>query len=302
MKKLLCLLMAMFVLFSFAACGESEGSADKDAASKDNGSVVSDKNDNSTNSDSTVATSIKFDAESYTIGIGDDIKLIDHVTVEPAGAAVEFSCSDESIAVMYSKSTGDIGGEASGEVTITVTSGDVSATCKLVVAGFGTIVARDKNVGGITNKRWGAVERPDDPDAYVIIVPKNLSGADMSKAVNYVETAGEKLSDGSCAVAVNGYYVAKSGDTGNYTLNDVPEGEYVGIIISSMDYTSKKGYDKAEAIATFKASPMAKYFTDAEINSFVGNFYNREFYVGEFTVTANTNNVFGYDFEPDLHM
>ncbi len=288
MKKLLCLLMAVALIFAFAACG---GSDDKTDASKPAGDTAA-----------TAVTSIKFDAESYNVGVDDYLMISEHVTVEPTGAKVVYSSSDETIAELSSVK-GEFYGVKSGEVTITAKSedGKVSATCKLIVAGLGTVVARDNNVGGITNKRWGAVERPDDADAYVIIVPKNLADADMSKAVDYVASAGEKGSDGSCAVAVNGYYIAKTGDTGNYKLENVPEGDYVGIIISSMDYTAKKSYDKAEAVKTFKASAMAKYFNDTQIDSFVGNFFNREFYVGEFTVAANTNTVFGYDFEPDLH-
>jgi predicted small lipoprotein YifL len=288
MKKLLCLLMAVALVFAFAACG---GSDDKPDASQPAGDAAA-----------TAATSIKFDAESYNVGVDDYLMISEHVTVEPAGAKVVYSSSDETIAELSSVK-GEFYGVKSGEVTVTAKSedGKVTATCKLVVAGVGTVVARDGNVGGITNKRWGAVERPDDSEAYVVIIPKNLADADMSKAVDYVANAGEKGADGSCAVAVNGYFIAKTGDTGNYTLENVPEGDYVGIVISSMDYTSKKSYDKATAIATFKASAMGKFFNDTQIDSFVGNFFNREFYVGEFTVTANTNTVFGYDFEPDLH-
>lgn len=290
MKKLLCLMMSILVVFAFAACGGGSDT-DTDTASGSETANIG------------AATSITFDAESYTIGVEEYFELADHVTVEPAGAEIEYSCSDETIAEVFSKTKGEFQGKASGEVTVTATSkdGKVTATCKLIVAGKGTIVARDNNVGGITNKRWGAVERPDDSEAYIVIIPKGLSGADMSKAVDYISNAGEKATDGSCAVAVNGYYIAKTGDTGNYKLENVPEGDYVGIIISSMDYTSRKTYSEADALATFKASAMGSYFSDAEAGQFVAKFYNREFYVGELSVTANTNTVFGYDFEPDLH-
>ncbi len=288
MKKLLCLMMAVALVFAFAACGGDDTNSVSQPAG--NNAVAG-------------VTSIKFDAESYTVGVEEYIEFKNHVTVEPAGAEIKFSCSDETIAEVYSATKGEFFGVKSGEVTVTASSadGNVTATAKLVVAGIGVVVARDNNVGGITNKRWDHTERPDDKDAYVIIIPKTLSGADMSKAVEYVANAGEKATDGSCAAAVNGYYIAKTGDTGNYKLDNVAEGEYVGIIISSTDYTLKKTYNKSDALATFKASAMAKYFSDAEANQFVEKFYNREFYVGELTVTANTNTVFGHDFEPDLH-
>ncbi len=287
MKKLLCLLMAVVLVFAFAACGNS----DKDDASKPDGNAA------------TVATSIKFDAESYTVGVEDYLMISEHVTVEPAGAKVVYSSSDETIAELSSVK-GEFYGVKSGEVTVTAKSedGKVSATCKLLVVGFGSIVDSDGNVGGITNKRWGYSEVRGDADAYVIIVPKNLEdGTDMSKAVDYITTTSEKAGDGSCAVAVNGYYVAKTGDTCNYKIENVPEGEYIGLIISSWDYTTKKDYDKATAVSTFKASAMGKYFSDAEINSLVSKFYEREFYVGELSVTTNNNTIFGYNFEPDMN-
>lgn len=286
MKKLLCLLMAMLVVLSFAACG---------------GDDKGDTNSTASNAGPAAATSIKFDAESYEVGVDAYLMISEHVTVEPAGAKVVYESSDEEIAELVSVK-GEFYGVKTGEVTVTAKSedGKVVATAKLVVQGFGTVVARDDetNVGGITNKRWGAVERPDDSEAYIVIIPKGLSGADMSKAVAL--DAGEKATDGSCAVAVNGYYIAKTGDTGNYVLENIPEGDYVGIIISSMDYTSRKQYDVNTALATFKSSAIGSYFSEAETNDFVQKFFNREFHVGEFSVSANTKTVFGYDFQPDL--
>lgn len=284
MKKLLCLLMAMLVVLSFAACGGD------------------DKGDTNSSAANAAATSIKFDAESYEVGVDAYLMISEHVTVEPAGAKVIYESSDEEIAELVSVK-GEFYGVKSGEVTVTAKSedGKVVATAKLVVQGFGTIVARDEDtkVGGITNKRWGAPENPDDDNAYIIIIPKGLSGADMSKAVDYVNNAGEKAADGSCAVAVNGYYIAKTGNTGNYKLENVPEGDYVGIIISSKDYTDRKSYDINTSLYNFKSSAIGSYFSEAETNELVQQFFNREFYVGEFSVSANTKTIFGHDFKPD---
>ena len=284
MKKLLCLLMAMFVLFSFAACGGGEGES-------------KDQSEASSQTPAGNAT-VKFDAESYTVGIEECITLKDHIVVEPADTAVKFSCTDETVVEVFSDSIGEFMGLKTGEVTVTVTAGEATATCKLIVAGMGTIVHSDGNEGGITNRRWKAVERPNDDKAYVVVIPKNLAaGTDMSKIVNL--EVGEKLADGSSIVAVNGYYIAKTGSTGNYTFENVPEGEYVGLIISGMDYTRNIRYDMATSVAEFKATAIARYFTDAEITSFVEKFYDREFYVNEFTVSANQKTVFGHFFEPD---
>lgn len=288
MKKILCLMLSVLVLFAFAACGNSEnGSSDNASTESKSGSVS--------------ATSIKFDAESYMVEVDDYIMLSDHITVEPAGATVKYSCSDETVAEIASPSKGEFMGLKTGEVTVTAASedGTVTATCKLIVAGMGTVVARKDNEGGITNKRWGAVERPDDANALVLIISKNIAdGTDMSKAVAL--DCGEKGADGSCVASYNGFYVAKTGDTGNYNLEKIPEGEYVGLIVSSMDYTSHKTYNVNTAVSALKASALSKYFTDAEINKLADSIYNREFYVGELTVTAKETTVFGYDFQPDV--
>lgn len=288
MKKLLSLVLSVVLLLSFAACGgDSDKETDGSDASKGSAAGV---------------TSIKFDKESYTVEVEGYITLSEFVTVEPAGSALKFSSSDETIAEVSSSKKGEFMGVKTGEVTVTATSedGSVSATCKLVVAGLGTVVARNGTEGGITHKRWGAVERPDDANAKIVVIPKDLAeGTDMSKAVSF--DYGEPAADNSCAVAYEeGYYVAKTGDTGNYELKGVPEGDYVGLIVCSRDYTANKKYSKDTALATFKSSAIAKYFTDAEINTIVDSIYQLEFYVGEFTVRANEITVFGHDFAPDL--
>ncbi len=284
MKKLLCLLMAVVLVFAFAACGGDKGDGD------------------GANAGATNATAIVFDAESYSVGVDGYITISDHVTVTPAGAKVVYSSSDETIAELSSVK-GEFYGVKGGEVTVTAKSedGKVVATCKLVVEGKGNVIGRDDetNVGGITNKRYGHVERPDDNDAIIILINTaiaNNDGADMSNAValNY----GEVAQDGSAAAYYDGYYIAKTGGTGNYKLENIPEGKYDGIIISSQEY-SQKLYDVATSVAAFKATAMAKYFTDAEINTMVGAFFNREFYVQEVEVKANENTVFGYDFAID---
>lgn len=287
MKKLLSLVLSVVLLLSFAACGgDSDNKTDGSDASKGSAAGV---------------TSIKFDKDSYTVEVEGYITLSEFVTVEPAGSALKFSSSDESIAEVTSSKKGEFMGVKTGEVTVTAASedGSVSATCKLVVAGLGTVVARNGTEGGITHKRWGAVERPDDANAKIVVVPKELAaGTDMSKAVSF--DYGEPAADGSCAVSYEGYYVAKTGDTGNYELKGVPEGDYVGLIVCSRDYTANKTYSKDTALATFKSSAIAKYFTDAEINTIVSSIYQLEFYVGEFSVKANEITVFGHDFAPDI--
>ncbi len=285
MKKLLCLLMAVALVFSFAACGG-------DGDSTDTGSKAP-----------AGATKITFDDATYTVGVEEYIMFSEHVTVEPAGSKIVYSCSDTSIAELATPSRGEFMGIKTGTVTVTAASedGKVTATCTLNVAGMGTVVAYDEEskVGGITNKRWGAVERPNDDNAFIAIIPKGLTGADMSNIVS-MDAGDEIPEDSSHALAVNGYFVARTGDKGNYVLENVPEGEYIGIIISSMDYTRNKTYDKDAVLAAFKATAIASYFTDAQASEFVSNFYEHEFYVGELKVEANTTTIFGKDFQPDL--
>ena len=126
MKKLLCLMMSVLLLFSFAACGgDSEGTGSN--SSTDTASV----------------TVLKFDAESYTIGIAESIELSKYVIVEPAGTKLNFTSDNAEVANIYNATTGDYEGAKTGETTVTVTAGSLTATCKLIVAGKGTVVARN---------------------------------------------------------------------------------------------------------------------------------------------------------------
>ena len=288
MKKLLCLMLTLTLLFSFAACGGTDS-------------------DVQTGTDGTDAT-VKFNAENYTVLVTVDestkyITFKDKVTVTPADTKLVYSSSDEEIASLFTPSTGEFEGVKSGEVTITAKTedGKASDTCKLTVVCMGAVVARKDGVGGVINKYFNAVEEPDDTEARILIINKNLpEGTDMSDAVslNYGEVADDKSA--ATAYANMGYFVAKTGETAiGYSINRVPEGEYIGLIVSSRDYTMYKTYSKDESVAKFKATAIAKYFTDAEIESLVENFWNREFYVGELTVKTAETTVFGHKFTPD---
>lgn len=292
MKKFLCLMLTLLLLFSFAACGEEGGSNGDGQANNTDGSNVT----------------VKFNAENYTVMVSSDestkyITFKDKVTVSPADTKLVYSSSDEEIASLFTPSTGEFMGVKSGEVTITAKTedGKASATCKLTVVCMGTVVGREGSEGGVINKYWGAVEEPDDTEAKILIINKNLpDGTDMSSAVtlDYGEVADDKSA--AAAYANMGYFVAKTGESEiGYNIKRVPEGEYVGLIVSSRDYTMYKTYNKADSIAKFKATAIAKYFTDAEIENLVNNFWNREFYVGEFTVKAAETTVFGHKFIPD---
>ncbi len=286
MKKLLCLALTLVMLFSFAACG---GKGDSDG---DKGSAGDVK--------------IEFKSEKYTVEVGGYITFSGLLTVTPADTQLTYTSSDTSVASLFTPSKGEFEGLKAGEVTITAATkdGKASDTCTLTVIGMGSIVGRstDENgvtIGGIANKYWAAVETPDDYDARIIIISKNIAeGTDMTNAVNL--NYGEVADNGSAAAAYANlsYFVARTGSNANYVIKKVPAGEYVGIIISSFDYTTFKDYDQASSVAKFKSTAIAKYFTDTEIETLVGQFYNREFFVDEFTVTAMEETVFGHKFTP----
>ena len=287
MKKLLCLALTLVMLFSFAACGgKGDSDGDKGAA----GDVK-----------------IEFKAEEYTVEVGGYITFSELLTVTPADTKLTYTSSDTSVASLFTPSKGEFEGLKAGEVTITAATkdGKVSDTCTLTVVGMGTVVGRSVDeatgatIGGIANKYFTQIETPDDYDARIIIISKNIAeGTDMTDAVNL--NYGEPGEDGSAAAAYanSSYFVAKTGTNANYTLEKVPAGDYIGIIISSFDYTKYKNYDLASSVAKFKNTEIAKYFTDLEIDALVEQFYNSEFFVDEFTVTAMEETVFGHIFKP----
>lgn len=284
MKKLLCLALTLVMLFSFAACG---GKGDSDG---DKGSASDVK--------------IEFKSEKYTVEVGGYITFSRLLTVTPADTQLTYTSSDTSIASVFTPAKGEFEGLKAGEVTITAATkdGKVSDTCTLTVVGMGTVVGRSVDesgatIGGIANHYPSTGEYPDDFNARIILISKNIAeGTDMTNAVNL--NYGEVADNGSAAAAYANlsYFVARTGSNANYVIKKVPAGEYVGIIISSYDYTILKNYDLDASIAKFKNTAIAKYFTDSEIETLVGQFYNREFFVDEFTVTAMEETVFGHKF------
>lgn len=283
MKKLLCLVLTLAMIFCFAACG---GNTDGDGASAE--------------------VKIEFKAEKYTVEVGGYITFSELLTVTPADTQLTYTASDTTIASLFTPSKGEFEGLKAGEVTITAATkdGKVSDTCTLTVVGIGKVVGRGVDeagltVGGIANKYFSAVETPDDYDARIILISKNIAeGTDMTDAVNL--NYGEAGEDGSAAAAYanSTYFVARTGTNANYEFDKVPEGKYVGLIISSFDYTTFKSYDQASSVAKFKATEIAKYFTDAEIETLVSKFYDREFFVEEVTVKATETTIFGHVFKP----
>lgn len=290
MKRIIAFAVCALMIFALAACG-----------SKDTGSSADSKTDSSVSANAAVK-SLKFDAEKYNVRVDGYSQLSDHLTADPSDAKVTYSVSDEEIATISKK--GEIYGVKEGTVTVTAASedGSVTATCTVAVVGFGTIVARNEETGegGITTKRIGAPEAPDDSEAVVIIISKDLAaGTDMTGAVEF--DYGERNADGYFGKAYDGYYVVKNNDKCNFKLTDVPAGDYVGLIVCSRDYTSAKSYAGINVAADLKASAFGKYFTDAELTKLASNkiIDKREYWVGEFTVKANETTAFGHAFAVD---
>jgi hypothetical protein len=283
MKKILSLILAIAMLFCFAACGGSD-STDSSAEG------------------TTGATSIKFSAESYEVRVNGYKMVSDGIVIEPAGAKVVYESSDNDVATISKK--GEVNGLKEGTVTITAKSedGKVSATCTVVVKGFGSIVARDAKTGegGITQKRYNAPEAPDDTNAIIVIISKNVDKS-ADKTIVTTLDYGTRNEDGYYNMSGEGFYVTRNNDKGNYLLEDVPTGEYVGLIICSKDYTNYKSYDNSTIASTLKASKLSEVLSDAEIEAIAGcaPIQSREFYVSEFSVEAEQTTVFGHAFRID---
>lgn len=291
MKKILCLILVAAFLFCFAACGSEKASSDAKTESK-SGTESTDA--------SVKITAIVFDAENYDVAVDGDFDLSAHVTVTPAEGKAVFSVDNAEVASVTKK--GVVTGNQSGTATVTAASedGSVTATCKVTVSGAGSVVARNTTTmeGGITNKRFGYVESSDDTDAYIVFASKSIAGSSMPGAAS--------LDCGDGAKAYNGYFVAKTNERGEYSFEGVPEGDYVGIIFSSKDYTANKDYSKVDTKADIKATALGKVMTAADIDKMVDSLmakenmnYKHEFHVAEFSVKANEVTVFGCDFRID---
>ena len=304
MKKLLSLLLCLAMVLSFAACGSVNCVTESGSA---NGG--------------TAPTSLKFSAESYSVAIDGYKELSKELTVEPAGAKVNFSVSDTAVATINKK--GEVTGVKSGVVTVTVASddGSIKAECKVNVVGYGTVSAgvnfSDSNTEDfpISNKRVESVEKNPDPQALIVLIPKNLpAGTDVSAAVinryyaadkdgNLVPSEGFARNDeGFFVVESNGCFIAKTTVTSDgtniaYKISNVPEGEYYGLIVSGRyHYKNYKDYSKRDTLGEFSATNFAKFFTTEQINDIVSIIGEREYHVDEVVVKHGEDTHFAYEF------
>lgn len=296
MKKLLSLILVLAMVVCFAACGGNSNSE--------------------TNGGKTEAASIKFNQDNYSVVTHEYLSLNDKITVEPAGAAVTYSVSDEAVCTITSAN--ELMGVKSGEITLTAASsnGSVKATCKVKVIGLGSVVSFDKEYdgytmmfrgrevdGGIRNARTGnAPEINLDGAATVVMIPQNMaSGVDMTAAVE-LDYGGTVNDEGwlykfhGDINSYKGYVVAKNNADAVFEISKMPEGKYYALIISSRDYTERKDYSKRDTAAELKATAISKWFTDAEISSLASKFSNREFAVIELEVKPGETYYFEHVF------
>ncbi len=288
MKKLLCLAMCFLMLFSFVACGGSD--KDTDTGANNGGST------------GVAATSIKFAKDMYALGVGQEIDLSSEITVEPKGADVVFSVSNDDYAVV--SKDGVVSGEGMGLVTITAASGDgsVKATCKVDVYGYGSISCNNSgNHDKIVCKRPGTPEFTHDGGALIILVSKKATPeTDYSNLIN--------LKSGQFSENYDGYHIAKTkeGDS-TYKLENIPTGDYYGIIISLYDYNllvgkveSRKQYYKTRNIPEqLKAKGVGNILSEDAINAIATIAKEKEYCVKEITIENEKDKTFAALFYGD---
>ncbi len=283
MKKLFSLVLAIAMLFCFAACnGGSTGSTDDT-----NGEIN--------------ATSIKFAKEVYDVGVDSFVSVSKDIVIEPAGAKVDYEISDTTVATV--NKGGEVSGLKEGTVTVTAKSkdGKVSATATVNVKGFGTVSSHneDDTGNGITAKRAVSVERNPDKDAIIVLVSKNVD-KNIDKTIIKTLDYGTENSEGQFINSGDGFYVIKNNSVAKYIVKNVPAGEYVGLIIcSNSEYEGYKTYDNSTIASRLKNSPLGGCLTDDEINAIAGcqAIKNREFVVKELVVKTNEHTVFAHEFE-----
>ncbi len=289
MKKLLCLAMCFLMLFSFVACG---GGSDKDTE-------VGAGNGGSTG---VAATSIKFAKTAYSVGIGKEIDLSSEITVEPKGADVVFSVSNDDCAVVSGK--GVVSGEGIGKVTLTAASNDgkVKATCEVDVHGFGSISCKNTtNDNKIVCKRPGTPEFTLDGGALIILISKKATPeTDYSNLIN--------LKSGQFSENYDGYHIAQTAEgNSEYTLENIPTGDYYGIIVSYYDYgllmknaaARVEYYNNRNIPEQLKAKGLANVLSEEAINKIATIAAKREYCVKEITIEHEKDKTFAALFYSD---
>lgn len=131
-------------------------------------------------SEAPMATAISFSKQSYFIDVSEAESITSFVTVEPAGAKVVYTISDESVATI--SENGEIRGIKAGSVDLTASSvdGKVTATCKIRITDYkktsssltssketNSYTMRNLSVEEIMHMTCGAVMMNDDENGYV---------------------------------------------------------------------------------------------------------------------------------------
>lgn len=288
MKKLLCLAMCFLMLFSFVACGGSD--KDTDTGANNGGST------------GIAATSIKFAKDMYALGVGQEIDLSSEITVEPKGADVVFSVSNDDYAVV--SKDGVVSGEGIGKVTLTAASNDgkVKATCEVDIHGFGSISCNNTtNDNKIVCKRPVTPEFTHDGGALIILVSKNATPeTDYSNLIN--------LKSGQFSENYDGYHIAQTAEgNSEYTLENIPTGDYYGIIVSYYDYgllinkaaARLEYYNRRNIPEQLKAKGLGNVLSEEAINKIATIAAKREFCVKEITIENDKDKTFAALFYAD---
>lgn len=221
MKKILSIVATILILcICFASC---DSSSNNEKESTDNTTTESrndettESNNNTTKEPSKVEVNNIFLSKStVTLGVGETLSLI--ATISPSNASNKLTWSSSDAKIVSVDNKGRLTAKSEGEAVIKVVADNgIVAVCNVTVK-----VKTGSVTGNITYKYNNYVGNRPDTGSVVFLISKDVKSLPDSIARGW--TFDVDQCDGVYATEVDG--------SGNYTLNDIPVGEYYIVIIS----------------------------------------------------------------------
>lgn len=219
-----------------------------------------------------VATSFTLSYTSLTLKKGETFTLLGTVTpYNVTDNTRTWTSSDSNIATV--DNMGNLIALKAGTCVITATCNGIAATCNLTVQNkFGSVS------GSITWQYNGYVGTKADTGAFVALILKDGS---------------TKLKDNKNEE--NGIYSAKVDGLGNYTINGVPEGEYIVVIVSK-NTTQGTRFNNPTEWENQVYQTFTPYLNDANIATLKTMLGYKSFTLKSVTIQANIPAVISHDF------
>ena len=231
------------------------------------------------------AVPVKLSNTSLSLEVGGTFDL----KITGATGTVKWSSNKTSVATV--SSSGKVTAKKAGTATITATVSGKKYTCKVTVKEkkkekYGSVSG---NITYLYNNFRGHVP---DTNSDILLIPRDGTAKNMPTLSSYVNWDARLIKYEGNAYKI---YGAKVDGMGTYTLQNIPTGDYLLVVISNkttsgLAFDNKSAYEKyiANIVSPCISKSNAEYFA-----KYVG--YSKYMFT-TITVKENQNTIYSYDF------